>query len=127
MHVLTAEWIAKAEGDLATAGRELRARTAPNYDAACFHAQQAAEKYLKAVLQEHGSIVPRTHILIALLELVRLIDSTFLTQRPHLILLDRFAVQYRYPGTTANRAEARQAYGAIREFRVFARASLGLT
>jgi HEPN domain-containing protein len=31
---------------------ELRARRAPNYDAACFHAQQCAEKYLKALLQE---------------------------------------------------------------------------
>jgi hypothetical protein len=34
------EWVAKAEGDYATAGRELRARRHPNYDAACFHAQQ---------------------------------------------------------------------------------------
>jgi HEPN domain-containing protein len=85
MHVLTAEWVAKAEGDFATAGREVRARNTPNYDAACFHAQQAAEKYLKAVLQEHGSTVPRTHNLITLLELVRLIDPTFATQRPSLM------------------------------------------
>lgn len=44
MQPLTAEWIQKAEGDLATARRELRARTSPNYDTACFHAQQCAEK-----------------------------------------------------------------------------------
>jgi HEPN domain-containing protein len=48
-----AEWISKAEGDFLTAGRELRARKSPNYDAVCFHAQQCAEKYLKAVLQEN--------------------------------------------------------------------------
>lgn len=30
MHPLTAEWIGKAEGDFATAQRELRARSSPN-------------------------------------------------------------------------------------------------
>ncbi len=52
MKPLTREWVEKAEGDFATARRELRARKDPNYDAACFHAQQCAEKYLKACLQE---------------------------------------------------------------------------
>lgn len=52
MKPTTAEWATKAEGDFATAGRELRARKTPNYDAVCFHGQQCAEKYLKAVLQE---------------------------------------------------------------------------
>lgn len=47
MKPLTQEWFDKAEGDWVTAGRELRARKDPNYDAACFHAQQYAEKYLK--------------------------------------------------------------------------------
>ena len=54
MNPLTLEWIESAEGDFATAGRELRARKNPNYDAACFHAQQCAEKYLKAILQEQS-------------------------------------------------------------------------
>lgn len=53
MNPATAEWVSKAEGDFLTAGRELRARKSPNYDAVCFHAQQCAEKYLKAVLQEN--------------------------------------------------------------------------
>ena len=68
MNPLTSEWVTKAEGDFATAGRELRARKAPNYDAACFHAQQCAEKYLKALLQEANMPSGRTHNLIALLE-----------------------------------------------------------
>jgi HEPN domain-containing protein len=67
MNPLTLEWIEKAEGDFATAGRELRARKQPNYDAVCFHAQQSAEKYLKALLQEQGTAVPRTHMLLDLL------------------------------------------------------------
>lgn len=48
MNPLTLEWADKAEGDLFTAQREIRARVSPNYDAACFHSQQVAEKYLKA-------------------------------------------------------------------------------
>jgi hypothetical protein len=38
MKLTTAEWMKKAEGDFLTAGRELRARKSPNYDAVCFHA-----------------------------------------------------------------------------------------
>ena len=53
MNALTTEWVLKAGGDYATTGREMRARRQPNYDAACFHAQQTAEKYLKAFLLEH--------------------------------------------------------------------------
>ena len=67
MNPLTLEWIIKAEGDFFTAGRELRARRHPNYDAVCFHAQQTAEKYLKAFLQEHDTPTPKTHDLIDLL------------------------------------------------------------
>ena len=70
MNPLTHEWIEKAEGDFATAGRELRARKNPNYEAACFHAQQCAEKYLKAILQEQSIPFGRTHNLIALLDLL---------------------------------------------------------
>lgn len=48
MNGLLREWVDKAEGNYATAERELRARKFINYDAVCFHAQQMAEKYLKA-------------------------------------------------------------------------------
>jgi HEPN domain-containing protein len=52
MKPLTSEWVEKAEGDFATAGREIRVRKTPNFDAVCFHAHQCAEKYLKAI---HGA------------------------------------------------------------------------
>ena len=61
MNPLTLEWIEKAEGDLHTALRELRARKFQNYDAVCFHAEQVAEKYLKAYLQDSSINVPKTH------------------------------------------------------------------
>ena len=119
MNELTAEWVAKAEGDFATAGRELRARRLPNYDAVCFHAQQIAEKLLKAFLQEHGSAFPKTHNLIALVELCLPIDGSFEVQRDALIWLDRYAVQFRYPGESAERDEARRAYNLATQFRTF--------
>jgi HEPN domain-containing protein len=61
MKPITGEWITKAEGDFATAQRELKAIDHPNYDAVCFHAQQCAEKYLKAFLQEANIAFPKTH------------------------------------------------------------------
>jgi len=48
MNPLTIEWVNKAEADLLTARREFRTRKSPNYDAVCFHAQQAVEKVLKS-------------------------------------------------------------------------------
>ena len=54
MKPMTSEWAAKAEGDFAMLERESRARKSPDYDGVCFHAQQCAEKYLKARLCEAG-------------------------------------------------------------------------
>src|SRR5262249_1884728 len=53
----------------------------PKRDAACFHCQQAAEKYLKALLKELGLVVPRTHELNKLLNLLRPHDGTLATLR----------------------------------------------
>ena len=64
MKPITLEWIAKAEGDWNSAQRQYRARQRPNDDAACFHAQQCAEKYLKARLEEAVIAFGRTHDLI---------------------------------------------------------------
>lgn len=52
-------WVRKGDSDLADARRTL-ASEGP-YDTACFHAQQAAEKYLKAVLALRGCAIPKTH------------------------------------------------------------------
>src|SRR5271168_723392 len=51
MKKLTAQWVRKAEVDFDIA-RKLARGTAPYHDAICFHAQQSAEKYLKALLVE---------------------------------------------------------------------------
>jgi HEPN domain-containing protein len=126
MKPLTREWVEKAEGDFATARRELRARKAPNYDAACFHAQQCAEKYLKARLQEENIPFGRTHNLTALLDLLLPVEPLWEILRPHLRALTIFAVDVRYPGESADKAEAREALTLCREVRCRVRLSLGL-
>ena len=61
MNPVTQEWVEKAEADFHGALRELRARKHRSLDAICFHAQQCAEKYLEARLQEAGIAFPKTH------------------------------------------------------------------
>jgi len=69
MNPLALEWLEKAEEDFHVAKRECRARKHPGYNAACFHAQQCAEKYLKAYLVYHMVDFPYTHDMQNLLEL----------------------------------------------------------
>jgi HEPN domain-containing protein len=126
MKPLTCEWIDKAEGDFATASREIRVRRSPNYDAVCFHAQQCAEKYLKALLQEAEIPFGKTHHLIALLELVLSADQSWELLRPQLQSLNVYSVSVRYPGEVADKAMAREALGIAKTIRGEARRRLGL-
>jgi HEPN domain-containing protein len=102
MKPLTREWVSKAEGDFATARRELRARKSPNYDAVCFHAQQCAEKYLKALLQESGKPFGRTHNLETLLAPLLARWPEWASLRPALRELSAYAVETRYPGESSD-------------------------
>lgn len=126
MKLLTREWVAKAEGDYATAQRELRARKAPNYDAACFHSQQCAEKYLKALLQEHNIEFGKTHNLSALLDKILSREPLLEALRPTLHALTIFSVDYRYPGESADKELAAKAVALCREVRDRIRIRLGL-
>jgi len=70
MKPITAEWVRKAEADFATAQREHAVEVEPNYDAVCFHSQQAVEKLLKARLQEADIAFRKIHDLTVLLDKV---------------------------------------------------------
>lgn len=58
-HDLVRGWIAKAESDLFVV-RQILDTPGP-YDTACFHAQQAIEKFLKSILLLYDVPVPRSH------------------------------------------------------------------
>ena len=114
MKPLTREWVQKAEADYGSALREHRARKMPNYDAACFHAQQCAEKYMKALLQEAGIAFPKTHALELLLDLLEPLRSCLRT-------LSILAVQIRHPGLFADKPLAKEAVEICQEVRRLSR------
>lgn len=97
------EWIVKAEGDFASTLREYRARKSPNYDSACFHAQQCIEKYLKGTPQKHNIAFRKTHDLAVLLDMCLPKYPIWSTWENDMKTLSHFAVQFRYPGETAKK------------------------
>jgi len=125
MKPLTIEWVSKAEGDYICVQREWRARKYPNYDALCFHAQQCAEKYLKACLQESDLPVNRTHNMIVLLEHMLPCNPMFEVLRESLLQLNIYAVAFRYPGESALREDARAARSLCESVRKALRKYLG--
>ena len=127
MTPLSLEWIDKAEGDFHSLEREVRARKNPNYDAACFHAQQYAEKYLKCRLTEAGISFPRTHDLVLLLDLVLPVEPMWEVHRDALSILSGYGVEFRYPGESADLEMAKNALKKCRAFRKLARETMQLT
>ena len=119
-------WIAKAEGDFHDVLRGLRARKYPNYDGVCFHAQQCIEKYLKARLIAAGVAFPKTHDLARLLDLILPHEPLWESWRADLNLLSSFAVEFRYPGESATKTDARRAGQICRPIRENIRENLGL-
>ena len=120
----TAEWIEKAEGDFRTAGREKNSADYPNYDAACFHAQQCAEKYLKARLVEADKDFPKTHDLSAILNLVLPLEPSWESLREDLERLTDLGVEVRYPGTTADLEDTEEAMRTAQHVRRIVRTAL---
>ena len=127
MKAITREWVDKAEGDWASLGRETRARKSPNYDAACFHAQQCAEKYLKARLVEASTSFPKTHDLSELLRLLLPIEPSWGVRQNSADVLKLYGVEFRYPGKSADRDEARDARNHGDIIRRTVRTSLGFS
>ena len=111
-------WLLKAESDLATTRICLEAGQA--LDAACFHAQQAAEKFIKAYLTAHETEFPFIHNLEKLIELCGQRDPHFLSIKRLGQQLTPYAVDLRYdeefwPSAETTR-EALEATLAIRGF-----------
>jgi HEPN domain-containing protein len=122
----TLEWISKAEDDWNVAQMSYRARKHPSYDATVFHSQQCTEKYLKARLEEAGIGFLRTHDLLLLHQLVLTAEPSWTVLQSFLILLNPFAVVYRYPGVSATKPDAKDALKSCREVRRVIRRSFGL-
>lgn len=100
------EWVDKAEGDWATMLREAAVTDDPNFDAVCFHAQQCAEKYLKARLIQGEIGFRKSHDLLYLLEAVLVVEPTWTFLRDSLFTLTTYAVAIRYPDLDATKEQA---------------------
>ena len=123
---MTQKWINKAEGDWGSANREGQVQVGANYDLVCYLAQQCAEKYLKARLQEANLVFPKTHNLPALLALVLPVEASWNVLRVALTKLDDYSVEFRYPGRDAVAADSQDALLLCRQVREAARRSFGL-
>jgi len=86
-------WLRKAQSDITAMDASLEAGA---LDAACFHAQQSAEKYLKAFLIQAGVDSPFTHNLAKLAELCAGIDASFRSLISVVESLTPYAVEMRY-------------------------------
>lgn len=126
MNPLLAEWVEKAEGDYASALREVRARKNPNYDSACFHTQQCVEKYLKGILQSEDTPFSKTHDLCSLLDACVQRHPLWEAFRADLEVLTEYAVAFRYPGLSADRDKAKKAVALTTRFRKAFRLALSL-
>ena len=93
---LSVEWLRKAHLDLLTV-EKLQGEGALR-DIAVFHAQQAVEKYLKALLTWRQTEFPKTHEIRRLLDLLRASDPGVAQSLLDAKWLDPFGVEIRYPG-----------------------------
>lgn len=97
------DWLRYARADLAIALGPLPEGAI--YELLCFHAQQAVEKSIKAVLLHHGRRIERTHSIERLVDLL----PESLPRQPELIesaRLTPYAVLVRYPGVSEPVTEA---------------------
>jgi HEPN domain-containing protein len=122
--VTVREWVEKAEGDLENARLVLRAGRRCPSETVCFHAQQCAEKYLKAYLTFRSLEFPKTHSIQNLLSLMPARERPNLTIREQ-ARLSEYAIGPRYPGwSDVSLSEARQAVALARQVRKHVRSFL---
>jgi HEPN domain-containing protein len=125
MKKTTREWVKKAEQDHVMARQGSRSKL-PVHDGVCFHCQQCAEKYLKALLEELGLAVPKTHDLDQLLIDLIPHHPQLRSLRRGLLFLSAFAVQTRYPGRSASKRQAGAALRWAGRVRTATRPLLGI-
>ncbi len=108
---LVAEWMRRGRSDLAVTRLTEDERIAPEILA--FHAQQAAEKALKALLVQRQVEFPRTHVIGLLLNLCQTAGYEGAKALVDAATLTRYAVATRYPGEeeVVSRQEAQEAAG----------------
>ncbi len=94
---LVQQWIERAAEDLGVAEFLLDGE-AGFPGPVLLHAQQAAEKYLKALLVSFQVEFRKTHDIVQLLELVEAVDAQLAESLSDAAILTPYGVEVRYPG-----------------------------
>ena len=112
------QWLAKAEQDMKVS-ETLLAAERPFLYPTCFHAQQAAETYLKALLTWHQIEFPKTHPIERFLDLIKGSDAETASSLKDTAALTPYGVDIRYPGDQpeSNLEETRRAVELARKVR----------
>lgn len=118
-------WVKRAEEDYALARLALR-RKKPLAYGACFHAQQCAEKYLKAILVSRGIAFAKVHDLLLLYDQCEKAGILVAVDPKQLNTLSDYAVRVRYPSDEPTPEDAREAVKIAKSVRRFARKLLGV-
>lgn len=118
-------WVSRAEEDYLVAQSVMR-RKRPLPYIACFHAQQCAEKYFKAILVATNQPFSKVHDLLVLNQECAQVGIIFTVSDDLLSILSTYAVRVRYPGEDPTPDEAHEALAIARAVRRFARRQLGL-
>ncbi len=98
-------WLAKAQQDMRMARLAADAQP-PLFGQAAYHAQQAAEKAMKAFLTWHKQVFGKTHNLVALGRACAAVDADLDELLLRASMLTDYAWKYRYPGEPAEPSEA---------------------
>jgi HEPN domain-containing protein len=110
-------WLSKAALDLKAAAHESSAPDEALWGDVMFHAQQAAEKAMKAFLAWHDLPFRKTHNLEELGRQCVALDPTLAVVADEAAPLTEYAWKFRYPGESAepHQPEAEQALATARK------------
>jgi len=98
---LAKEWLRYAKSDRNTAQHMFNDVHPKETEISCYHAQQCAEKSLKAYLIARETAPPYTHDLVELIQLCIARETSFSTIQPYCVSLNPYGVQVRYPNELA--------------------------
>jgi HEPN domain-containing protein len=98
---LAKEWLRYAKSDLATASHMFNDVNPKETEISCYHAQQCAEKSLKAYLILKDVEPPRIHDLLELNYLCTAREPRFSIIQRYCALLNPYGVHVRYPNELA--------------------------
>lgn len=118
-------WVLRAEEDYALVKSSLRHKK-PLIYGATFHLQQCAEKYLKTLLVIRQQPFPKTHDLVALMDLCSRAGFILPVDENEMQKLAAYAVEVRYPGVQPTLPEVKAVLVIVKSLRRFARKLLGL-